>query len=238
MSTAPAPPWRGTALRLLLRYWTRVSCVAWCVLSVVVLAMTISSALLTEQGPDADGVMPSYDAWVRTYCLVIGAHLTWHSLPLYVSNSITRRAFSRQALVFAVAIAGVTAALFTAGLGLEVMVYTVADQPHDWGFGSLPSYLLESWLAHLVWLVGGAFAAACVYRFSARGLLVVPFATLLIFPGDVLLGRGSVALGALPAFADRLPLAWAVLGLLCIAAVGALLTWYLVRDVPIRPPIR
>ncbi|MFJ9641319.1 hypothetical protein [Streptomyces sp. NPDC101178] len=238
MNTAPAPPWRGAALRLLLRYWLRVSCVAWCVLSLVVLTMTGSSALLTEYGPDADGVMPSYDAWARAYCLVIGVHLTWHSLPLHVSNSMTRRAFSRQALVFAVAIAGFTAALFTVGLGLEALVYTVADQPHHWGFASLPSYLLESWLVHLVWLVGGAFGAACVYRFASRGLLMVPFVTLLVFPGDILLGRDSVALGTLPAYADRLALGWAVLGLLGIAAVGTLLTWWLVRDVTIRPPAR
>ncbi|MBT2428907.1 hypothetical protein J7F02_25595 [Streptomyces sp. ISL-112] len=238
MNTAPASLWRGTALRLLLRYWVRVSCVAWCVLSVVVLAMTSASALLTEHGPGTDGVLPSYDAWARTYCLVIGAHLTWSSLPLYVANSMTRRAFSRQALVFAVAITGFTAVLFTVSLGLEITVYAAAGRPHDWGIGALPSYLLESWLVHLVWLVGGAFAAACVYRFSTRGLLVVPFVTLLIFPGDILLGRGTAALGTLPAFAEQLAMGWAALGLLGIVAVGTVLTWHLVRDVPIRPPTR
>ncbi|MFE2290125.1 hypothetical protein [Streptomyces sp. NPDC059452] len=239
MSTAPAPLRRGTALRLLLRHWVPVSCVAWCVLSAVALALTGASALLTARGPGAEGIIASYDTWVRAYCLVIGAHLTWHSLPLYVANSMTRRAFSRQALVFAVAISGFTAVLFTAGLGLEAGVYAAVGRPHDPGVGTLPFYLLESWPAHLVWLVAGASAAACVYRFSARGLLVMPFVALLILPADILVGRGTAALGTPQAFAVQPPaLGWAVLVLLGIGAVGALLTWYLVRDVPIRPPAR
>lgn len=236
-SAVPLRP-RGTALRLLLQDWLRVSCWAWCVLSVVVLTMTSASALLTERGPSAEGVMPSYDTWARGYCLVIGTHLAWHSLPLYVSNSMTRRAFTRQAATFAVLITGFVATLFTLSLALEVSAYAVLDEEHDWGLDSLPPYLLESWLAFLVWLVAGALAAACVYRFSTKGLLVIPFAALLVFPGDIILGRGFTVFGLGPAFSGGLAPVRAALALLGLLAAGSLLTWLVVRDTPIRPPTR
>ena len=183
----------------------------------------------------------------RWFAGAMGVYLTAVYLPLYIAHGETRRDVAVQSSVFAVAYAAILSVLMAAGYGIETLVYGLADWPQvlqgDHLYGApdqYPMILLQYWLVFLVWMAGGALLGGAFYRRGGLGLLMLPVALLMALVVEVALG--AQAFGPLPPpVVERLPVAivpdtlvGAVGACLAVAAVGAALTWAVVRDLPVR----
>ena len=171
----------------------------------------------------------------------IGLHLARKLLQVAVVHGRTRREYAAQAGVFTIALTAVAAACAALGYVLESLVYRAAgwpqalEQPHFDSGTDVPTTFVAYWAMFAVWTAAGMLVGSGFDRLQAGGVFTLLIAFALILPAVVTVGRS----GSLPFFRGfditataSLPVALA----LCAAswAVGLLLTWGLVRDVPIK----
>lgn len=179
------------------------------------------------------------------YMFGMGVYMTAVYLPLYIAHGITRREFMRQATPFMVALAGLGAALMTAGFGIERGLYRLLDWPqvfpddHDGLFNSPNQYgmiFLAFWLMFLAFVVVGAFIAAAFYRGGWGGLVgcaLVPVGLVLVAPAELVIRRNA-PVPLLAVFDVGTTTLVAVGACLTSFLVGLMLTWAFVRDLPLR----
>jgi len=178
----------------------------------------------------------------RWYALFAGVALVREFLPLYVAHGESRRHFAAQAAITVVVFAPFLAALMVAGYLLEAGLYDLAGWPQTLGRAHLfteatqvhlvfAEYLLE----FLTWIVAGSFMGAGFYRWQGGGLLTIPVGVALIALAESALRREPL-LPLVRSLILDLPESFAVtLGLgLGTFLLGLLLTWSLVRDMPLR----
>lgn len=184
---------------------------------------------------------------IRWFVGAIGVYLTAIYLPLYVLHGRTRREVAIDSGMFAGVYAVLVAVLVTAGYAIEGLVYRVAgwsqtlDNVHL--FDSPAQYhliLLEYTLVLAVWIAGGAMLGAAFYRSALLGMTMIPVGLAAVVLIEI--GTGPGHLGPLPpplmevgglelgVFSPLVAVGTSVLS----CAVLAVVTWWILRDVPIR----
>jgi hypothetical protein len=180
---------------------------------------------------------------VRWYGLFVGVALVWEFMPLYLAHGRTRRQFGGHAAITATLFAPFLSALIVIGYLIEAGLYRLAGlpqsliRPHLFTAPTqVPMVFAEHTLAGLTWIAVGAFAAAAFYRWRGGGVLSVPVGVALVALAESALGSGL----RLPLIWDHIemdlsPLPAAAVGITLGAyLVGLILTWGLIRDVPLR----
>jgi hypothetical protein len=177
----------------------------------------------------------------RWFMFGIGLHLARKLLQVAVMHGRTRREYFAQAGAFTAVLTAVAAACAALGYVLESLVYRAVgwpqalEQPHFDSGTDVPAAFISYWAVFAVWTAIGMLVISGFDRLEAGGLVTLAIGFVLVMPAVITVG-GS---GSLPFFrgfdltaAAPLPLAVA----LCAAswAIGLLLTWGLVRDVPIK----
>lgn len=181
-------------------------------------------------------------AW---YVLGMAGYITYVLLPMHVANGLTRREFAIQVALFLPVFALVSAALMTAGYGVERLFYALNDWPQAVSgshlYSSSTDYgwiFVEFALIYLVWGAVGAVGGAAWYRSIKAGVAVTAAGILLITIATAALASDW---GPLEPFTDsigvgesRLSFAW--VAPICLATFGATLAllWVVIRDIPIR----
>lgn len=170
-----------------------------------------------------------------------GLYLTGRLLPIYVAHGQTRRAFMTQASAFVAFLTAVMAALITVTYLLERLLYRLLDWPQKINENrfftdstELLPIFVSYWMLLLVWSATGAFLAAAFYRLDAGGILALPVGVALVVLVGVAAGFDNIPfIGRLVRDLDAPLAVTAALGsttlLTCL-----LLTWALLRDVPIK----
>jgi hypothetical protein len=178
----------------------------------------------------------------RWFALFAGVALVREFLPLYVAHGQTRRQFGAHAAVTVIVFAPFLSALMLAGYLLEAGLYRLAGWPQTLGRAHLFTeatqahlVLLEYLVEFLAWIVAGAFMGAGFYRWRAGGLLTIPVGIALIVLAESALGREPL-LPLVRALLLDLPPSLATTTVVGVGAflVGLLLTWSLIRDMPLR----
>lgn len=183
----------------------------------------------------------------RWYAGAVGVYMTALYLPVYIAHGRTRREFIRQAPAAIAAITTILAALMTLGFAIEYVAYRMAGWPQTLSSTHLfetPTQFglvfLEFWLAFVVWMVAGTFLGASFYRNPGLGFLLLAAALALVSLIEGSLG-GNATVSALPpllSFFDLIPQSGTVGRALVTAAgcsaAGWLITWLVVRDLPVK----
>ena len=183
----------------------------------------------------------------RWYAGAIGVYMTALYLPIYIAHGRTRREFLRQAPVAILVTTTVLAMLMAIGFAIEYVAYRMAGWPQTLSsthlFESPTEFglvFLEFWLAFVVWMVAGTFLGASFYRDPMLGFLMLPVALLAVTLVEGSLG-GNATVSALPpllSLFDIIPQSGTVGRALATAAgcsaAGWLITWLVVRDLPVR----
>jgi hypothetical protein len=206
----------------------------------------VAAVLVITFGIDLWGTV-SRSVWdpavsiVRWFAFGYGLYFINRLLPVYVAHGRTRREFLRSVALFVVVAGAVVAALLTLGLALEGVLYRVMDWSHRVeperlfdSPGQYPLVFLSYWAMLVIWMTIGLLLAAGFYRSGGNELVVIVLAlAIVVLTGYGVGFSGLPFVGAVVAVAD-IPLA-ATLGL-CLAGLlpGAVVTWALVRDIPIR----
>jgi hypothetical protein len=224
--------------RLLLTTHLPFLALCWAVFAAAVLVITIGIDLRITISQSVWDPAVSVVRWVA---LGYGAYLVYRMLPVYVAHGRTRREFLRAMAVFVPVAATMVAALLTLGLALESVLYRVMDWPQrvpaERLFDAPDQYPLVflTYLAMLiVWTTIGLLLGAGFYRSGGRELLVIALGLAMVAVTGYAIGfNGLPLVGAVVDVAD-LPLARTLA--LCLAGLlpGAVATWALVRDLPIR----
>lgn len=171
--------------------------------------------------------------------LGIDAVLTY--LRMHLAHGRTRREFAGQAVAYAVAVAGVSAALLTAGYLLERGVYALFGWPQTVApvglFGAsdqYPAIFGAFWLSLLLWTVAGLVIGLGFFRSTGVGLLMIPVGVVIALPSFLALGYTgmpffSAQIAGLELGVGTILAASAVL---LVLGVGVLLA--ALREVPMR----
>jgi hypothetical protein len=224
--------------RQLLEDHLALALMLWAGFVVVVAGITLGIAWLgTVTGSvwePATSVVPWYVAFMSGYVL-------FQVMPLYISHGRTRHDTAIEMVVFVVIFAATAALLVCLGFLLERGFYAIAGWPLDFSDDRLFSshldllpMLIENLLVMLTWAASGALVGAAVYRSPDTGWLsLAPAALFVSLSGGFSAGFMGVLARIIPAFdASSLPLATVVS--LSGFLVALWLTWYIVRDVPLR----
>ncbi|GAA0915071.1 hypothetical protein [Nonomuraea longicatena] len=224
----------------LLAATTVIFLASWAAFTVVLVAVTLAVHFfgdLTHSAWEAAATVP------RWYMVINGAMLIHSFLPLYIAHGQTRRQFGAQAAVAALVFVPLVSVAMTLGYLLESGLYALLDRPQVLRQSHLftePSQvhlvLLEYVVEYLACFAAGMFMGAGFYRWSAGGLLTIPFGVGLIVLG--LSAAGSDFSLPLSSFALGLDLprgpGFAALTAVVAFSVGLALTWGVIRDVPLR----
>jgi len=216
------------ALLLWAGFWLLVTAVT------VVLGLT---GRLTQSAWEVASQLP------RWYALFVGVALVREFLPMYLAHGQTRRRFAVDGAITVTLFAPFLAALLTVSYLLESVLYGLAGWPQALTRPHLfteptqvPLVFAEYLLEFAAWIPAGAFMGAAFYRFRGNGLLSVPVGVALIITSYATMGVQPWV----PLLLDRLSfdppdtLLTPVLGGLGVFLVGLLLTWSIIRDVPLR----
>lgn len=205
---------------------------------------TVGSIVLSASFGDIDNSLAVNTAVVPRYALLAGGIMVVASqLPMYVSNGVTRRLFTRAALPVVIGWSVIAALSATAFVAIEDVVYNIADWPHVLSdpddhlfdrpneYGMLIAELSCVYAAHVLsgWLIGSAISR----QGCAGGLLIVPAVipaviVEMVFASGVVGRAGNNIVDFDP---SSLGLALAVS--IAVIAVAALVARTAVRDIPV-----
>jgi hypothetical protein len=185
----------------------------------------------------------------RWYGLFFGIALVREFLPLYVAHGQTRRQFGGHAGITATLFAPYLSALIVVGYLLETGVYRLAGLPqalhrvHMFAAPTqVPLVFAEYALEALTWIAAGTFIGAAIYRWGVGGALTIPVGIAMVLSAESVIGSELQLLFIW----DSAGLDWAGGGLgprspaiivgtvLGTYLLGLLLSWSLVRDMPLR----
>jgi hypothetical protein len=225
--------------RLLLATHLPFLMLMWVVFAAAVLVLTVGIAVA---GTITTSVWDPAVTVVRWFALGYGVFLIHRLLAVYVAHGRTRHEFLRSVALFVVVAGAVLAALLALGFALEAVLYGAMDWPHRVSAerlfaspGEYPLIFANYWSMLSVWTTIGLLLGAGFYRAGGWELVVLLLALAMVVVSGFAIGfHGLPFVGAVIDIAD-LPLAvtFAVCGA-CLLP-GAALTWFLVRDLPIRP---
>ncbi|GGM68582.1 hypothetical protein GCM10010106_13320 [Thermopolyspora flexuosa] len=218
----------------------------WAAFWVVVTLITVVLGLMGRLTHSAWEVAAQLPRW---YALFVGVALVREYLPLYVAHGRTRRQFGVEGAITIVLFAPFLSALLVLSYLLESVLYGVAGWPHVLERAHMfteptqvPLVFAEYLIELLAWTTAGAFMGAAFYRFGGGGLLSVPVGVLMIAFAHAAMGVepwGPFLLGWLKILGritldlpdtPLMPLA----GGAGVLVVGLLLTWAIIRDMPLR----
>ncbi len=185
---------------------------------------------------------------IRWFVGAIGVYLTAVYLPLYVAHGITRRRIATDSGLFVLAYVAIVAVTITVGYGLERVVYGLAGWQQNLErahlFDATDQYglvLAEHLVLLVVWMTAGALLGVAFYRGGGAPLAALPAAIVAVALVETV--AGPSAFGPVPPpLVERivfLPSEASLLAAAATAVVSAAVlaagTWWLVRDVPVRP---
>jgi hypothetical protein len=235
-ATARRPHW-GTARNLFRDHLILLLIVV----GVVAVLTAVVGAGIALLGHVSSSVWDPAATLMRWLALGYGIYLFSTALPTHIAHGQTRRNYMVQATLFVAVGAAMVAALLTAGLALEAVVYDALDWTHrisderlftspgQWGLA------LFSYAAVLfVWCMVGGFMSAAFYREDGWALvLLLPAVGLVILVGSAVGVSGLPFLGRALEI-DTGSLLWSILASVAGALAGIGLTWAVVRDLPVR----
>ncbi|MFO7251194.1 MAG: hypothetical protein DIU60_010640 [Actinomycetes bacterium] len=218
----------------------------WAAFWVLVTLITVGLGLtgrLTQSAWEVAAQLP------RWYALFFGVSLIHEYLPLYVAHGRTRRQFGVEGALTLILFAPFLAALLVISYQLESVLYGLAGWPHVLERAHMfteptqvPLVFTEYLIEALAWSTAGAFMGAAFYRFRGGGLLSIPVGVLLIAFAHSAMGVepwGPFLLAWLRVLSQVVfdlpdsPL-MPLLGTVGVLVVGLLLTWAIIRDMPLR----
>jgi hypothetical protein len=177
----------------------------------------------------------------RWLMFILGLHVARKLLQVAVAHGRTRREFMAQATAFTVVLTAASAALVTLGYALESVVYRIAgwpqtfDERHFATAADVGPIFLGYWAVFAVWIAAAMLVSSGFDRLEAGGFLTLLIGFALAVPTVFTLGASS----SLP-FLGRLGITaqvpFPLTVTLCAVSwgVGLLLTWGLVRDIPVK----
>jgi hypothetical protein len=180
----------------------------------------------------------------RWFAAGMGVYLSAVYLPLYIAHGQTRRQFAVQAPVFVLVFVIVLALLMTSGYAIERAIYDIAGWPQVLRGTHLfqrpdqyPLVFTEFVLSFVVWTVSGALVGAAFYRNSGLGFLLFPVGLSMAAGIQMVIGFTGVEEGFHALLRIRLepkPLPMALITAAGCSALGIVLAWAIIRDLPIR----
>ena len=213
----------------------------WAAFWVVVTLITVVLGLmgrLTHSGWEVAAQLP------RWYALFVGVALIREFMPMYIAHGRTRRRFAVDGLITVTLFAPFLAALVTLSYLLESVLYGLAGWPQALTRlhlftepTQLPLVFAEYLIEFAAWIPAGALMGAAFYRFRGNGLVVaIPAGALLIITSYAAMGvqpQVPFLFTWLSFDAPGTPLV-TVTGGLGVFLAGLLLTWAIIRDIPLR----
>jgi flagellar biosynthesis protein FliQ len=208
----------------------------WAGFVVVVTVITVGVATFGAVSQSAWETASQLPRW---YALITAVSLVREYMPLYVAHGQTRRQFGAQAAVTVALFAPFLSALMVAGYLLETVLYglmgwpQVLTDPHLFSEPTqVPLVFAEHVVEFLAWMVAGAFVGAGFYRWQVGGLFTIPFGG-----GLILLAEFSIRT-RLPFISDHIGVPHSPIMTLGVGLgtflLGLALTWFVVRDMPVR----
>lgn len=233
---------RWPMLRIMLTAHLSFALMVWVAIAVLTAMVTTGTALWGH----VDRSIWHYPATLaaRWFAFGLGIDAINTYLRLHVAHGRTRRDFLRQLWPYLLGLAAFLALLVALGYLVERGVYALAGWPHQlpspalFGTpGNLPGIIGAFTLMFVLWGIAGVLLAAAFARNFLLGLITVPIGFLIIMPSEFVAGTTAVPLIQDVMAAWRLPTATSIaLGLAGIA-VGGLVVWRIVRDIPVRPRV-
>lgn len=208
----------------------------WALVTVITVALGLAGRL-TQSAWEIAAQAP------RWYALFFGVSLVREFLPLYLAHGQTRRRFAVDGAITVTLFAPFLAALLAFSYLLESALYGLAGWPQALTRPHLfteptqvPLVFAEYLIEFAAWIPAGAFMGAAFYRFRGNGLLSVPVGVALIIVAYAAAGVEPWV----PLLFDRLSFTppdtalTPLVGGLGVFVAGLLLTWSVIRDVPLR----
>lgn len=184
----------------------------------------------------------------RWIALGLGFDVVNTYLRMHVAHGRTRGDFLRQLWPYAIGLAATLSLLVTIGYLVERGAYALGGVPYRLPFPSWGRYPFEGTeyleifgtftLMFLLWTLAGVLLSAAFARKALLGILVVPFAILILAPIEIRLGWGGIHDLSIMTENDiefamptviGMSLGWAVLAGVAI--------WAVVRAMPVRPRV-
>ncbi|MGB3444583.1 MAG: hypothetical protein WBA97_38070 [Actinophytocola sp.] len=180
----------------------------------------------------------------RWFALSLGVDAITTYLRVNLAHGRTRRDFLRQLWPYTAGLAVALAVMVTIGYQLERGAFEILGWEHRMAYpalygdtGNVLGLLGVYSVMFLLWALAGAMIAAGFTRNVLLGVVTIPIGLLIAAPSELLTGLNGV-----PLF-DRLtePLRFPMLTTIGISLVGAvvggLVTWAIVRAMPMRPKV-
>lgn len=200
-------------------------------------------SMFVEIRMSAWSVVGSIAPW---YLAVMGGWINYFQVPLFVANGRTRKSGFREWRNTGIALAPIGAVLMAIGFLVEKGIYNLANfttesdeynQLHSTGdfFNILFQYLLT----FAVWFALGGFIGAALYRAPDWGWVSIPVAIGIASVSGIWNHSGggffAITRRIVPGINYASP--WLDLALSSVAvAIGVLLAWRLIHDLPLRNP--
>jgi hypothetical protein len=176
----------------------------------------------------------------RWVVLGLGVDAITTYLRLNLAHGHTRRDFLRQLWPYLVGMALALAVMITLAYQIERGVFDLIGWDHRTAFptlfgdtGNIPSMFGAFALMLLLWSLAGAMIAAAFTRTVLLGIVTIPVGLLIVAPSEVLVGLNGVPLFEQLTEPLRFPLLTALGVSVGGAVLGGLVTWGIVRDIPV-----
>lgn len=229
---------RWGTLRIMLAAHCWFVSVAFLVLFVGTLLVTC----LTSTWWDVDQSIWHYVAsqWTQWVVFGLGMDVITTYLRLHIAHGRTRRDFLRQLWPYFVGLAGLFGLLVAIGYLVERGVYAAfgwrQSFPEAGVFDSADDFFVLAGsfaVTYLLWLLAGGLLTAAFNRNVLLGLALIPFGLLLASLGELLVGRNVIPLFHVAQLLHLDGLSGAGIGV-AMLALGCVLLWGVVRDIPMR----
>ncbi|MBB4934917.1 hypothetical protein F4561_005811 [Lipingzhangella halophila] len=199
------------------------------VAAVFLFSLGVTASVNVFQGPIEVSGWGEVHLAVRGLAVGTGVFMCTLTLPQHIAHGRTRREFAVHLPVGILVLALVLGAASTAGFALELPIYRLMGWPQEFSnSGGLytaadqyPLIALENWLVLPTWLAAGALIGAGLTRSAILGVALMPVGGILIWAVH----------GALRSSDLAVPMVLTCLGVFLLTMV---LTWAVVRDLPLR----
>lgn len=180
----------------------------------------------------------------RWVVLGLGTDAITTYLRLNLAHGRTRRDFLRQLWPYVAGMAVALALMITIAYQIERGAFEVLGWEHRTAFptlfgdtGNILGLFGVFALMLLLWSIAGVMIAAGFTRNILLGVVTIPVGLLIVAPSEVLVGLNGIPLFEQLTEPLRFPLLTALGVSLGGAVLGGLVTWGIVRDIPVRPKV-
>ena len=180
----------------------------------------------------------------RWFVLGLGVDAITTYLRLNLAHGRTRRDFLRQLWPYVAGLAVAIAVMITVAYQIERGAFAMFGWDHRPAFptlfrdtGNIPGLFGVFTLMLLVWSIAGVMIAAGFTRNTMLGIATLPVGLLIVAPSEVLVGLNGVPLFDRLTEPLQVPLLTAVAVCVGGAVLGCVVTWGIVRDIPVRAKV-